>query len=199
MSRCILENEIRQKMDIIKFVKCYDYYNNKIIDAVRKMDEIENMRFPNNVKSRIMAIVNNGYTDAILSMSEFLDLFQNKININTKSNTQVKKFLNKYYDLLVPKNEVINIYTDLNNKCDRILVEKINRLEHDKISSAGLTKRYLATICSTVEEVYGAELNNPTSKFDIKLPETKTSGCTVAKFMAEKKTSNKKTHSNDGK
>lgn len=199
MSRCILENQIRQKMDIIKFVKCYDYFNNKIIDAVRKMDEVENMKFSGNVKSRIMAYVNNNYTEAVLGMSEFLDMFQNKIDLDTKSATQVKKFLHKYYDLVVPKSEERSIYWDLNNKCNYKLTEKINRLENEKLSHAGLTKRYLATICSTVEDVYGTELNNPTSKFDIKLPESKTNGCAVAKFMTEKKTDSKKTHSNDGK
>lgn len=199
MSRCILENQNRQKMDIIKFVKCYDYFNKRIVKAVRDMDNVEIMDIDDGLKARWMSAVDNRYTEAVLSMSEFLELFKNEIGLDTKNTMQVRHFLNKYYDAVVPKTNEKPIASNLNNACDKLIDEKIKYLEMEKIAKVGLTKRYLATICSTVEEVYGKELDNPASKFDIRLPENKTKGCTVEKFIKEKKNMEKNLHKNDGK
>lgn len=163
-----LGESVKQKLNIIKLVKCYDFYQSKIYKNVALIEELENKDLDAEIKEKQLKIYNAEYMSAVLGMTETLRVFGNRIGLDVKNNVVFDKFMAKYKPIVVPENNDKNVYSRLNQKYNDLLGESINNINTSNVANeGGLINRQIAVISSAVESVYGKELEKPYTSFKI--------------------------------
>lgn len=189
MTKCILNDNIKQKMNIVKFVKCYDYFTTEIECLVAKIEELEkNKAFLPAMKSRKLSKINAKYLTAVRCRTKSLDTFGKKIGLDISDKTQLDMFLEKYSDKILPTGQSDDIYHKLNTKFNVVLGNKMNSLVKENISEEGIVDRKIAVISSTVENVYGKEVEKLNGEFKLDTFTLK-SKCDIAEKKVKAKSS----------
>lgn len=167
MTKCVLTENIKHKMNIIKFAKCYDFFNGEIIKLVNKMDEVENADIRPELKNSCLANLNTDYVNAVMGVTSSLQIFGSKIGLDIKDQKQLFSFFEKYNPILLPSDDSKDVYKVLNEKYNKALNNNMEELKKENLSGQGLIKRRMTVICSTVEAVYGKEINKLNSDFKL--------------------------------
>lgn len=167
MTKCVLTENIKHKMNIIKFAKCYDFFNGEIIKLVNQMDEVESSDIRPELKNSYIANLNTDYVNAVIGVTSSLQIFGNKIGLDIKDQKQLFNFFEKYNPILLPSDNSKDIYKVLNKEYNTTLNKNMEELKKENLSGQGLIKRRMTVICSTVEAVYGKEINKLNSDFKL--------------------------------
>ncbi len=154
-------------MNIIKFAKCYDFFNGEIIRLVNQMDEAESADIRPELKNSCLANLNTDYVNAVMGVTSSLQIFGNKIGLDIKDQKQLFNFFEKYNPILLPSDNSKDVYKVLNEKYNQALNKNMAELKKEDLSGQGLIKRRMTIICSTVEAVYGKEIEKLNSDFKL--------------------------------
>lgn len=175
-------------MNIIKLVKCYDFFNGKVTNLVNQYCKMESVDIRSELKNSCLADLYANYKIAVNSNNNNTDKLQflgNKIGLDIKDQKQLFNFLKKYNPILLPSDNGEDICHVLNKNYNKLLNKNMAELDKENLSGEGLITRRITVICSSVESVYGNEIEKLNTNFKLDNYVLK-AGCSLKNNTANK-------------